>query len=337
MNNFDLKKVRELISFADIYATENEYMTEASSLPLIDLETEALYVLTPKMDLLFTTKLRYYRLVVEKEINRHINAATNLLESDGSEELTKFVLKKTRESVATLMNEAKRQLALYDYGGAAWKKITSETPVISDFAKPTIEYVVFLHYVVAELARCWLELQDRYAYVIGPAGCYDVSLFYTSHLKYTPDKEFEVKKSEKYDEEAKHFKQGRTDCSFLYENEDYFAIGLQGFTNILKEHELIESSVDLKQMEAIFSGRSCRTTIKWLGEPHILTWIIKGLCTDDNPVITTWPEGTSKWHVVSCRFLDKDGNPMPNIRQESKRKKTELIVKEAISSLAGFI
>ena len=88
MNNFDLRKVHELIRFKDICATDNEYMTEASSLPHIELETEALYVLTPKMSILFTTKLRYYRLVVENEINRHINAATNLLEADGTEENT---------------------------------------------------------------------------------------------------------------------------------------------------------------------------------------------------------------------------------------------------------
>lgn len=337
MNNFDLRKVHDLIMFRDICTTDNAYMTEASSLPRIELETEALYVLTPKMSVLFTPKLRYYRLVVENEINRHINAATNLLEADGTEELTKFVLKKTREAVATLMNEAKRQIATLDWGGGAWKNITSDSPIVAESAKPIIENVVYLHYVIAELARCWLELQDRYAYVIGEAGCYDVSLFYTSIVGRNPDKEFELKRSEKYEEEAKGFRKIRMDCCFLYDNEDYFAIAIQEFTNKLHAHHLIAEDLDLKKMESLFRGHSCRTKYKWLGPNHVLAHIIKGLTKDDNPVITTWPEGTSKWEVVSCRFVDKDNNPLPNIRQESARKGSKTVVKEIVETLAGYL
>lgn len=336
MNNFDLRKIHELIPFRDVCTTENGYMTEASSLPRIELETEALYVLTPNMPILFTTKLHYYRLVIENEINRHINAVTELLEADGSEELTKFVLKKTRESVTTLVNEAKR-LTKLDIGDKDWKNIISETPSVPGHSKAAIELVVFSHYLIAELARCWLELQDRYAYVIGEAGCYDVSLFYTSIVGRNPDKEFELSRSEKNDEEAKNFRKVRTDCCFLYDNENYFAIAIQEFTNKLITHKLIPEDMDLRKMESLFRGRSCRTKYTWLGKPHILTHIIKGLMKDDNPIITTWPEGTSPWHVVSCRFVDKDGKPLTNIRTETKRKGTKTIVQEAVEALANHL
>ena len=336
MNSLDLKKVHELIMFRDVCTTDNAYMTEASSLPRIELETEALYVLTPKMSVLFTPKLRYYRLVVENEINRHINAATELLEADGTEELTKFVLKKTREAVATLMNEAKR-LTILNIGDKNWENIISEKPSIPRHEKAATELAVYSHYVIAELARCWMELQDRYAYVIGTEGCYDVSLFYTSFVGRNPDKEFEIRRSEKYDEEAKNFRKVRTDCCFLYDNEDYFAIAIQEFTNKLITHKLIPEDMDLKKMESLFRGRPCRTKYTWLGKPHILTHIIKGLMKDDNPIITTWPEGTSKWDVVSCRFVDKDGNALPNIRQETVRKGFESVVKEAVDALAGYL
>lgn len=336
MNSFDLKKVHNLIMFRDVCATDNAYMTEASSLPRIELETEALYVLTPKMSILFTPKLRYYRLVVENEINRHINAATELLEADGTEELTKFVLKKTREAVTTLMNEAKR-LTILNIGDKNWGNIISEKPSIPRHEKAATELAVYSHYVIAELARCWLELQDRYAYVIGEAGCYDVSLFYTSIVGRNPDKEFELKRSEKYEEESKGFRKVRMDCCFLYDNEEYFAIAIQEFTNKLHAHHLIPDDLDLKQMESLFRGHSCRTKYTWLGPPHVLTHIIKGLTKDDNPVISTWPEGTSKWEVVSCRFVDKDNNPIPNIRQESARKKYESVVNDAINALADYL
>lgn len=336
MYNFDLKKVHDLISFKDIFTIDSEYLKEVNHLPHIELETDALYVLDPKMSVLFTGKLRYYRCVIENEINRHINAATKLLESDGSEELTKFILKKTRESVLTLANEANRQLAFWDNSGLAWKKITSDNPTVSDFSKSAIELVVYMHYIIAELARCWLELQDRYAYVIGTAGCYDVSLFYTANFSKYPDKEFEIRRSEKYNEESKNFKKCRTDCSFLYDNEEYFAIAIQEFTNKLKKHKLIKDTVDIKTMESLFRGRSCRTTIQWLGDNPVLTWIIKGLCSDTDPTVTTWPEGTSKWDVVSNRFLDKNGNPMPNIRTERERKTKTSIVNELVKALADY-
>ncbi len=333
MNNFDLKKVHELIRFKDVCTTGNDYMKEASCLPRIELETEPLYVLTPKMPILFTPKLRYYRLLIENEINRHINAATELLEADGSGELTMFVLKKTRETVSTLINEAKR-LTLF-IGDKNWENIISEMPSIPRHEKAATEVTVFSHYVIAELARCWLELQDRYAYVIGEAGCYDVSLFYTSIVGRNPDKEFEVKRSEKYAEEANGFKKGRTDCCFLYDNEEFFPIAIQEFTNKLRAHKLIPDDMDCKRMESLFQGHACRTNYTWIGEYHILTHIIKGLFKDN--VISTWPEGTSPWQVVSCRFVDINGNALPNIRTESERIKTKSIVKEVVDSLAGYM
>ena len=337
MNNFDLSKVHELIRFQDIYKNENEYMNASSNLPRIELETEPLYVIKPNMPVLFTTKLRYYRLLVENEINRHINDANNLVESCDSEELTKFVLKKTSQSVDTLVNEANRFLYRLDNPELYWKSIISDNPQITNWTKPMIEIVVFMHYVIAELTRCWLELQDRYAYVIGQTSCYDVSLFYSSKLNRFPDKEFEIIRSVKYEEEAKHFKKCRTDCCFLYDNDEYFAIAIQEFTNKLRYHKLIPDDMDCKKMESLFSGRSCRTKYKWLGDNHILTHIIKGLTDGEKPIITTWPKGTSKWEVVSCRFVDKEGNALPNIRQEKARKKSVTIVNDAINALAGYL
>ena len=336
MYEFNLRKIFNVMTYPDLFSTDQEYMSELSCLPRIELDTEPLYTLTPKLSVLFTPKLRYMKTYLENEVNRHVNAATNTIEDDGSEEVAKFILKKSREATKTLVSEVKRQLATFDFNGIHWKNASAEEPNYNHSSLGVMEYVVFLHYAMAEICRCWMEIQDRYAYLIGDEGLYDVSLIYTSYLNTTPDKAFEVKRSEKYDEEAKKFKKCRSDCSFLYDNDDYFAIAIQEFSNNLKKHNLIADSIDLKTMESLFRGHPCRTTIQWLGDNHVLTWIIKGLCPDDNPTVTTWPEGTSKWDVISCRFLDKDGKPMPNIRQESKRKGTQELVNELVQSLAGY-
>lgn len=130
---------------------------------------------------------------------------------------------------------------------------------------------------------------------------------------------------------------GRTDCCFFYNNNEYFSVAIQQFTNILLKHKLVPEDMDLKKMESLFLGKPCRRKYTWLGKPHILTHIIKGLTKADKPIITTWPEGTSPWEVVSCRFIDEEGYPLPNIRQENKRKKTNSIVEEAVNALAGYL
>lgn len=335
MFKFDLENVHRLMSYESLFPSGNDYIIEANSLRRIELDTEALYEINIQKNILFTTKLRYYALLIESEINRHLNAATNLLEEQDDADLSKFVIKKTREAVTSLVNESNRQIITFDQSGNCWKNITSETPDYNNWGGIK-ELVVFYHYLIAQLTRCWLELQDRYAYVIGKE-LYDVDLFYSSCVKRTPDAVFEVKRTAKYNNEAKTFKKCRPDCCFLYDNKEYFTTAIQEFTNKLRLHNLIPDDMDYKKMEGLFRGHSCRMKYKWLGPNHVLTHIIKGLTKDDNPVITTWPKGTTKWEVVSCRFVDKDGKPMPNIRQESPRKQSETIVQEAVDALTGYL
>lgn len=197
MNSFDLSKVHELLSFRNLFPSDAEYMREAGRLPFIKLEEDPLYVLNFKSDILFTPKLHYYKKVVENEINSHINEAKALIDKDGSKELSKFILKKTRESAKTLMNNANDELAYIDTGGCGWKNITSDNPIISEFTKGVLEEIVFMHLVIAELSRCWLELQDRYAQICCDDDVYTLSLIYTSILNRVPDKEIDVKRTDK--------------------------------------------------------------------------------------------------------------------------------------------
>ena len=336
MFKFDLENVHRLMSFENLFPSDNDYIIEANSLRHIELDSEALYEINTKKQVLFTTKLRYYALLIESEINRYLNAATNLLEEQDDADLSKFVIKKTREAVTSLVNESNRHLVIVDHAGQNWRDIISNTPQYN-VLRSEKELVVFYHYMIAQLTRCWLELQDRYAYVIGKE-LYDVELFYSSYVKRTPDAVFEVKRTSKYDDEAKSFKKCRPDCCFLYDNKEYFTIAIQEFTNKLRQHQLIPDDTDLKQMESLFRGHSCRKKYKWLGPNHVLTHIIKGLTKDDNPIIMTWPEGTSKWDVVSCRFVDKEDKPIPKtIRNETAREKYKTIVKEVVDALAGYL
>lgn len=341
MNNFNLNKVHDLIPFRDVCTTDHDYMIEANSLPRVGLDTEALYVLTPRMSVLFTPKLRYYRLVVENEINRHINAATKLLEVEGTEELTKFVLKETREAVCTLMNLANRQITKEDPEGETWKNITSEKPNVSSSTKSSFECVVFFHYVIAELVRCWLELQERYAYVIGKASCYDVSLFYTSVLCRNPDVEFELKRSEKYEEEAKGFKKGRPSNNSEKKPEKQHGVEYPVFSKgsgVTDDHikalyrQLTAKgwiSTQTKEVDflRLFNGMDNDCEIIWTGQDKIgnneatelgksALYVLFKTMADDK-LITTGNKSERVGPILELHFVDTQGRFITNISNVS--------------------
>lgn len=105
------------------------------------------------------------------------------------------------------------------------------------------------------------------------------------------------------------------DCSFKFEVEDKqeFNIAIQQFTNILKEAKQIPDDMDYLKMTRLFSGESCKTKYTWKGTKTFLHHLINKLCDGDNPIITTYPDGVSRWDVVSCRFYDEKGNSLGDI------------------------
>ena len=216
MNELNLRAVRELLPFKELFAASNDYMREASFLPHIELASTPLYELVVEQRVLFSPKLRYYRLKVACEINRHLN----LTISHEDEYIIHYILKLTREAVETLIHEANEELSWLDADGAIWRNLSSDRPDLQHTAIARKEHIVFLHLVIAELVRCWMELQDSYADLLGAASRYDVPLCYTTFAGQLPNKVFEVRQTEPAKENAKKDTH-RTDCCFLYDNKEY--------------------------------------------------------------------------------------------------------------------
>ena len=335
MNELNLRAVRELLPFKELFAASNDYMREASFLPHIELASTPLYELVVEQRVLFSPKLRYYRLKVACEINRHLN----LTISHEDEYIIHYILKLTREAVETLIHEANEELSWLDADGAIWRNLSSDRPDLQHTAIARKEHIVFLHLVIAELVRCWMELQDSYADLLGAASRYDVPLCYTTFAGQLPNKVFEVRQTEPAKENAKKDTH-RTDCCFLYDNKEYLNEVIIELTNMLHQRGLISEKNDYKDFRALFGGRSCRKTIIWLGDKHIIAQLIKRLCPDkegERNVITPWPEGTSKWKVISQRFVDKEGNPLPDIHNETKRTRKEHIYQDLVNAFTGYL
>lgn len=335
MNELNLRAVRELLPFKELFPTSNDYMREASSLPHIELASTPLYELVVEQRVLFSPKLRYYRLLVENEINSHLNIAI----SHADEYVIHYILKLTREAVETLIHEANEELLWLDADEAIWHNLSSDCPDFRQTAIANKEYIVFLHLVIAELVRCWMELQDSYADWISAASRYDVSLCYTAFACRKPDKIFDVRQTQQAKEKAKK-NTYRTDCCFFYDNKEYFNEAIMEFTAMAHRYGLVPEKYDYKDFCNLFGGRSCHKTFTWLGDNHILTHFIKRLCPDkkgERNIITTWPEGYSKWKVISQRFVDKEGNPLPDIHNETARKLQEPIYQDLVNAFTGYL
>lgn len=122
----------------------------------------------------------------------------------------------------------------------------------------------------------------------------------------------------------------RTDCCFFYDNQEYFNVAIQECTNLLHKYKRIPDNIDFIMMLALFSGKPCTYTYQWFGSKADLAVIIKTLLPDraKNPTITTWPPKTSKWYVVSQRFVDEKGKPLTKIEHLKKGGKNKAMIAE---------
>lgn len=328
------KDVKELLQFRDLFPKVDHYMKEVVCLPQVDVESNPLYEVDVDNDVLFSTKLVYFCQRLKNEINKHINEKASLIEEKDSYPLTSYILKITRESVITLMHDANDFLEHYDNDDLLWKEMLSDNPSFREPERTMVEKVVFMHYAFAELTRCWLELQDRYRRDVGH---YSAALFYSSCVHRFPDKAFEVKATQNNSEGNKKNKKCHPDCCFLYDNKEFFNVAMQGLTSKLLKFEFIPDDIDVKTLESLFRGKPCRYTYMWIGPTAVLAELTRKLCDEKDPVISTWPNGTSIWDVIKTRFKLPEGKSLENIRTFKATIKQKETIKSLVSELKDWL
>ena len=67
MYNFTLNRIHELMAFDGAASSDSEYMKAAGKLTSIKLQATPLYEIETNMAVMFTPKLRYYKILVENE------------------------------------------------------------------------------------------------------------------------------------------------------------------------------------------------------------------------------------------------------------------------------
>ena len=290
---------------------------------------ETFYSLKYDSYLLFTARVRYYCRLVNNETAQQLGKVKRLLDTDGSEQLAKYVLKIVRENIVTLIKDAVRQCNLFPID-AQW--LTGEH---ADFVRyrEEKEYLVILHYIIASLVRCWMEIQQAYCYVLDESEIYDVNSFYANVTGWLANP---LVKIEAKIENGNSKKSKVTYCSFLYNNNDpdEWNISMQAFFNKLISYNLIAPNTDKAEFLNVFRGISTRAVITWIGKSNAPLRSIVSQSVKEG-LLTVYPSTCGHWHVVSCRFVDEEGNHLPYLGSVKDNKGDTAMVKDIISALKG--
>lgn len=300
------------------------YRELLSKTPEIPMPEELGFRLSYERHFLFTYRVRYYCRIINNEVANHLRQAFNIIDNDQSEYTTAYLLKLTREAVTTLIADAANQC----------QKLTVTAECMTEFnnKRREKEYLVILHYMIASLVRCWMEMQQRHLYVCDQSDLHDIASFYASFVGWVNDPIVYLEPIKQESDDGKKSK--ITTCSFYYINNDEQDRNkcLAEFHAKLIQYKLIPENTDLRHLLAVFNGCATAATIDWIGKKHILKFIVIKL--KEKGLLTVYPaENTyTHWYVVSCRFKYK-GEAMPNISSESWRKGDEPIINDIVITL----
>lgn len=332
MNDFRFNIIKEiLLGITQPWREENnfgerhyaELLKETAQMKMPEMSFSLKY----ESYILFTPRIRYYCRLVDNEIAHQLSRAKKLIDTDGCEELIKYVLKVIRENVVTLIKDAIRQHSMFtvDDQWLAGEKI--------DFIsqQEEKEFLIILYYIIASLVCCWMEMQKLYCYVLDETELYDISTFYVNVTGWreNPLVRIEMKDGNESGKSPKV-----TYCSFLYNNNDpdEWNISMQAFFNKLIFYNLIDPNTDKASFLNVFRGRGTRVVITWTGKSNspLHAIISKGI---KKGWLTTYPSSSTHWDVVSCRFVDTNGKKIPNLGSTKNNKGDVEMVEDIISTL----
>lgn len=332
MSELNLSELHEiLLGNLQPWRINNQYpdahfRNQLTELNSIKPKTIEFYRIDTASQLFFTPRTRYYQKLIDNAVKRHINQLAKAIDANKSENLAKYLLKTSNDATATILHEAAQTLR---NRSLHIKNLTNDD---IDFAEhqDQKEYTVIVHYMIASLVKCRLEVQEHYTTLICPDELYDVASCYTTFVMTNPNQLFKIEKNDTNNGNKKS-KIKPNDCTFLFEAEDdvEFNAMVESLFNKLIKHELIPKNTDKEYIIELFSGEKANFTIQWLGSNSIMAFWIKKLIKDK---IITIPSGVTHWHVVSCRFVGTDGKQLPNLGKENSRKSEETIVADLVSA-----
>ena len=276
---------------------------------------------------LFNAKLRYYKLRIDNAVNEYLNDLFLQTDIYPHSYLKLNKVKITRENTSGLIRDSLEEVRK---SGIVGKQLLDED---ADYNEDTLakEICLIFNYIIVALARCFFEVQNRFAKEIGKNEIYTLPSFCSTFLgRRSLSDVFSIeimppkipskgkRENDKPDDNTPIFHT----LKYLYDGNDRVK-RIDAFTKALTTLSWIDSETNVDMFQLFFKGEPHRCNITWKGSSAVLQQMLTLLC---GKKYIELPKGASVTSIMKTQFGKNKDSHSGRI-DEAKSKIIEMCIK----------
>ena len=277
--------------------------------------------------LLFSSKLKYYKLLIDNAVNEYLNNIFVQTEIYTDICLKLKKVKTTRESTSGLIRDSLEEVARSGVKGSSL--LDEDADYNED--KPAKESCLIFNYIIVALARCFFEVQNRFAKEIGKNEIYTIPSFCSTFLgRRSLSDVFSIEimppkipsKGKRENDKPDDNKPVFHTLKYLYDGNDRVK-RIDAFTKALTTLSWIDSETNVDMFQLFFKGEPHRCNITWKGSSAVLQQMLTLLC---GKKYIELPKGASVTSIMKTQFGKNKDSHSGRI-DEAKSKIIEMCIK----------
>lgn len=276
---------------------------------------------------LFNAKLRYYKLRIDNAVNEYLNELFLQTDIYPHSYLKLNKVKITRENTSGLIRDSLEEVRK---SGIVGKQLLDED---ADYNEDTLakEICLIFNYIIVALARCFFEVQNRFAKEIGKNEIYTLPSFCSTFLgRRSLSDVFSIeimppkipskgkRENDKPDDNTPIFHT----LKYLYDGNDRVK-RIDAFTKALTTLSWIDSETNVDMFQLFFKGEPHQCNITWKGSSAVLQQMLTLLC---GKKYIELPKGASVTSIMKTQFGKNKDSHSGRI-DEAKSKIIEMCIK----------
>ena len=276
---------------------------------------------------LFNAKLRYYKLRIDNAVNEYLNELFLQTDIYPHSYLKLNKVKITRENTSGLIRDSLEEVRK---SGIVGRQLLDED---ADYNEDTLakEICLIFNYIIVALARCFFEVQNRFAKEIGKNEIYTLPSFCSTFLgRRSLSDVFSIeimppkipskgkRENDKPDDNTPIFHT----LKYLYDGNDRVK-RIDAFTKALTTLSWIDSETNVDMFQLFFKGEPHQCNITWKGSSAVLQQMLTLLC---GKKYIELPKGASVTSIMKTQFGKNKDSHSGRI-DEAKSKIIEMCIK----------
>lgn len=276
---------------------------------------------------LFNAKLRYYKLRIDNAVNEYLNELFLQTDIYPHSYLKLNKVKITRENTSGLIRDSLEEVRK---SGIVGKQLLDED---ADYNEDTLakEICLIFNYVIVALARCFFEVQNRFAKEISEEDKYTIPSFCSTFLgRRSLSDVFSIEaippKKPSKDKDDKDTSKDNTPVfhtlKYLHDGADRVR-RIDAFTKALTSLGWIDSETNVDMFQLFFNGEPHQCNITWKGSSALLQQMLTLL---RGKTFIELPKGASVTSIMKTQF-GKNKDSHAGRTDEAKSKILEMCIK----------